>query len=65
MRTTVTIRQEQIHELLVETNAKTKSKAVIIAIDEYLQQRKIKKIKQYKGKLEFDLEASEIRHYER
>lgn len=65
MRTTVTINQEKIEELVKETKAKSKANAVVIAVNEYLRKRKIEKIKQFKGELEFDIEASEIRHYER
>jgi hypothetical protein len=46
-------------------NIKGKSSAVRIAIDEYLRKKKIEKIKSMKGRLEFDLTASEIRHNKR
>lgn len=65
MRTTITIEQDVIEELLKETKAKSKVSAVKEAICEYLKRGKIEKIKSMKGKLEFDLTADEIRHYER
>jgi hypothetical protein len=65
MRTTVTIDQDKLDELVKETKAKSKAKAVITAINEYLRRRKIEKIREYKGKLEFEIEASRIRHDER
>ncbi|MCP2518961.1 DUF2191 domain-containing protein [Candidatus Aminicenantes bacterium AC-335-K20] len=65
MRATVTIEKEILDELLKETKAKSKASAVKKAINEYLRRRKIEKIKSMKGKLEFDLTAEEIRHYER
>ncbi|MFQ6083215.1 MAG: type II toxin-antitoxin system VapB family antitoxin [Candidatus Aminicenantia bacterium] len=65
MRATITIEKDILDELLKETKAKSKASAVKKAINEYLRRRKIEKIKSMKGKLEFDLTADEIRHYER
>ena len=65
MRATVTIDKDMLDQLLKETGAKSKATAVKRAIHEYLRRRKIDKIKSMKGKLEFDLTADEIRHYER
>jgi hypothetical protein len=65
MRTTITVEKKKIDELKDATGAKSARGAVIIAINEYLRQKKIEKIIQAKGKLEFDLTAEEIRHYER
>lgn len=65
MRSTVTLEQEVLDELLKETNAESKASAVREAIREYLRRAKIEKIKSMKGKLEFDLTADEIRHHER
>lgn len=65
MRATVTIDKERLDKLLKESKSKNKASAVRIAIDEYLKARHIEKIKSMKGKLEFDLNAEEIRHRER
>jgi len=65
MRATVTIEKDILDELLKETRAKSKATAVKKAIHEYLRRRKIEKIKSMKGKLEFELTAEELRHYER
>jgi hypothetical protein len=65
MRSTVTIEKEVLDALLKETKARSKVKAVKTAINEYLRRKKIERIKSMKGKLEFDLTAEEIRHYER
>jgi len=65
MRATVTIEKDILDQLLKETKAKSKATAVKKAIHEYLRRRKIDRIKSMKGKLEFDLTADEIRHYER
>lgn len=65
MRATVTIEKERLDKLLRESESKSKASAVRIAIDEYLKTKHIEKIKSMKGKLEFDLNAEEIRHRER
>lgn len=65
MRTTVTLESDKIEVLLRETKAKSKAKAVAVAVDDYLKRKRIEKIKSMKGKLDFDLTADEIRHYER
>ncbi len=65
MRATVTIEKEKLDKLLRASNCKSKASAVRIAIDEYLKSKQIEKIKSMKGKLEFDLDAKEIRHRER
>ena len=65
MRSTITIEKEVLDELLKETKAKSKASAVKKVIDEFLKKKKIERIKSLKGKLNFDLTADEIRHYER
>jgi len=65
MRATVTIEKEILDDLVKETKAKSKATAVRKAIKDYLKRKKIERIKSMKGKLEFDLSAHEIRHYER
>ncbi len=65
MRATVTIEKDILDELVKETRAKSKTTAVKKAIHEYLRRKKIEKIKSMKRKLEFDLTAEELRHYER
>ena len=54
-----------LDELLTETHAKNKTTAVKEAISDYLRRRRVEKIKSMKGKLEFDLTAEELRHYDR
>jgi hypothetical protein len=65
MRATVTLDKRVLDELVVETQTKNKSAAVKKAIAEYLRRKKIERIKAMKGKMEFDLTADQLRHYER
>lgn len=65
MRANVTIEKDILDELIKETKARSNASAVKIAIRGYLKRRKMEKIRSMKGKLDFDLTADEIRHYER
>lgn len=65
MRATITIEKEILDILVKETKTKSKASAVRVAIDDYLKKKKIEKIRSFKGKLQFDLTADEIRHRER
>jgi hypothetical protein len=65
MRATVTMEKDLLERLVKETKAKTKASAFKLAINEYLRRRKVDKIRSLKGKLEFDLDAEVLRHYER
>jgi hypothetical protein len=64
VRSTVTIEKAMLDELLAETHPKNKTTAVKEAISDYLRRRRMEKIKSMKGKLEFNLTAEELRHYE-
>ena len=65
MRATVTIDHQILEELVAQSGHKNKASAVREAITLYLKQKKIEKIKQKKGKVQFDRSAEDIRHYER
>jgi len=65
VRTTVTLDYEILNELLKKTKARSKASAVKEVVGDYLRREKIKEIKAAKGKLEFDLNAEDIRHNER
>lgn len=65
MRTTVTIEAEAVNKLLQETKAKSKTQAVTIAVNEYLRRKKLERIMRLKGKIDFEVSAEELRHFER
>ena len=65
MRTTVTLDSKLVETLQEVSKAKTKARAVLTAIQEYLRCRRVAKIKTLKGKLHFELSADEIRHAQR
>lgn len=65
MRSTVTIDNKRLDELVYETKARSKASAVNEAINEYLRRKKIERIMSMKGKLKFDMDFDEMRHRER
>ena len=65
MRTTVTLDSDLIKTLQGMSGAKTKAKAVVMAIQDYVRRYRVVKIKRLKGKMKFALSADEIRHVQR
>jgi ABC-type uncharacterized transport system ATPase component len=60
MKTTVTLDQRTVDEVLLLTEARTKTRAVSIALQEYARQKKMEKLRSLLGKIEVDETA--IRH---
>lgn len=65
MRTTINIEEEKLSRLLQATHQKNKSKAVRLAVEEYLRKEKLKKIELLRGGLSFDKKMLEGRHHAR
>ncbi len=61
-RITITIPNELIDELLEVVDAKSRTEAVINAIKNEIKQKKKQKIRDLAGKIEFDMDADELRH---
>lgn len=61
-RTTITIPQSLIDELMSEVKAKSKTEAVMKAIRDEIRLRKKEKIKMMAGQMEFAKSAEELRH---
>lgn len=55
MRATVTVETDILNKLLLATNAKSKTKAVNIAIAEFVRCKKVEKIQSMRGKLSFGI----------
>ena len=61
MRTTIDIPEDLINEAMKVTNAPTKTKLIKIALYNIIQKNKIKSIKNYKGKIDLDLDLNILR----
>jgi len=64
-RTTVTLPQDLLTELMVLGGAKNKTEAVITAIKDEIRRCKLARIKAMAGKMEFIATAAELRHDDR
>ncbi|MBI2981392.1 MAG: type II toxin-antitoxin system VapB family antitoxin [Deltaproteobacteria bacterium] len=65
MRTTVTLDSGILQTLQEISGARSKAKAVLSAIQEYIRRHRVSRIKELKGKIHFALSADEIRHAQR
>ncbi len=61
-RTTVTLPQDLLTELMSMVDAKSKTEAVITAIKDEIRLRKAARIKSLAGVIEFTATADELRH---
>ena len=65
MRANITLDSRLIERLREVTAAGTKAKAVVIAIEDYLRRRKVRDIKQFRGKLRFRPDTATSRRHVR
>ncbi|MBI5789273.1 MAG: type II toxin-antitoxin system VapB family antitoxin [Candidatus Schekmanbacteria bacterium] len=68
MRTTLNIDNALVNKLMEITHEKSKTKAITIAIEDYLKKKSLQKILSYQGKLNIEnnwqqLEEEELKEY--
>lgn len=61
MRTTVTMSDETLAELMRFSEANTKTEAVNLAVEEWVRLRKIQQLRSLRGKLSFEKGIDELR----
>ncbi len=61
-RTTITLPNSLLDELMLTIEAKSKTEAVIKAIKDEIRLKKTEKIKSMAGKMEFTKSADKLRH---
>jgi len=69
MRTTLNIDENLVNQLLEATHEKSKTRAITIAINDYLKKKNLRKILSYQGNLSIEsnweqLEKEELAEYE-
>ena len=62
MKTTLNIPEDLIKKAMSLTKHRTKTETIIVALQEYVRQKKIEKILKHQGKLEFDDTWEKSRH---
>lgn len=61
MRTTLDLPEELLVEAMQTTHIQTKTKVIITALEELIRKSRISKIKEYKGKVDLDIDLNLIR----
>ncbi len=61
MRTTLDLPEELLCEAMELTKITTKTKVIITALEDLVRQRKIAEIKNYKGKIDLDMDLDTLR----
>jgi len=61
MRTTLDLPEDLLHEAMEVTHTKTKTRVIVLALEEMIRKSKISEIKQYKGKIDLDIDLDKIR----
>ena len=61
MRTTLDLPEELINEAMKATRIQTKTRVIITALEELIRKSKISEIKQYRGKIDLDVDLGSIR----
>ncbi len=61
MRTTLDLPIDLLEEAMKATHIKTKTKVIIIALEELIRKSKISELKEFKGKGDLDIDLDTIR----
>lgn len=61
MRTTLDLPKELLEEAMKATRLETKTKVIITALEELIRKTKISELKQFKGKIDLDIDMNTIR----
>jgi hypothetical protein len=61
MRTTLDLPQQLLEEAMALSEAKSKTKTIIIALRELVQKSKISALKKYKGRLDLNIDIDHLR----
>lgn len=61
MRTTLDLPIDLLDEAMKATHIKTKTKVIIIALEELIRKSKISELREFKGKVDLDIDLNTIR----
>jgi len=61
MRTTLDLPEQLLSEAMRVTQAETKTAVIVVALEELVRRAKIAELKQFKGKIELDIDLDSIR----
>ncbi len=61
MRTTLDLPNDLLEEAMKATHLETKTKVIIMALEELIRKTKISELKKFKGKIDLDIDLPTIR----
>ena len=61
MRTTLDLPENLLNEAMKVTHTNTKTGVIVLALEELIRKSKISELKQYKGKINLDIDLDELR----
>lgn len=61
MRTTLDLPENLLSEAMKATHIKTKTKVIITALEELIRKEQISNLKQFKGKVDLDVDLDQLR----
>jgi hypothetical protein len=64
MRTTLDLPEELLREAMKTSNTDTKTRVIIIALEELIRKNTIAGLKKYKGKIDLNIDLNELRSRE-
>ena len=64
MRTTLDLPENLLIEAMKATHIKTKTKVIIVALEELIRKNRIAGLKKFKGKVDLDIDMNQLRDRE-
>ena len=61
MRTTLDLPENLLNEAMRITHTETKTAVIVLALEELIRKAKISELKQFRGKIELDIDLDNIR----
>jgi len=61
MRTTLDLPENLLTEAMKVTHTSTKTRVIVLALEELIRKSKISDLKKYKGKIDLDINLDELR----
>jgi Arc/MetJ family transcription regulator len=61
MRTTLDLSEDLLKEAMQATNIRTKTQVITVALEELVRKTKISALKEFKGKVDLDIDLDELR----
>ncbi len=61
MRTTLNLPEDLLNEAMKATHTDTKTGVIVLALEELIRKSKISSLKDFKGKIDLDIDLDDIR----